>query len=82
MQALVGSIDGAHERGGRNSETSHPGGIEQNANLTAFTADYLCFGDIVNALDLPIDFACHAAQRVAVVTVAPEGESQDGNVVD
>ena len=41
LQALVGPVDGAHHRGGRNSVTRHLGGIQQHANLPALAADHL-----------------------------------------
>ena len=41
LQALVGTVDGAHEHGGRDPVTGHLGRIEQHANLPALAADQL-----------------------------------------
>src|ERR1019366_10265055 len=70
LQPLVGPVDCAHERGGRHPVTGHFGGIQYDANLPALAAYQLRLGNIINALDLTIDFTGNPAQRVAVVTIA------------
>src|SRR6516164_2705551 len=82
LEALVGSLHGGQDGCRRHAEARHLRGIKEGANLSSLTSDELRLRNVVYALDFALNLSSNATQRVAVVAAAPEGERQDGYVVD
>ena len=66
----------------REAEGRELGAVENHAHRAGLSADHLCLGNVGDLADSVLDLIGHLAQLIAVVVLAPQGERQDGNVVD
>ena len=58
------------------------GGAEHDAQVARKTADHRSLRDAGNLLNIVLHFVRDGAQLIAAIVRSPQGQSQDGNIVD
>jgi len=83
-QGDVGLAQGVHDLEGRDVVCLEPGRIEDHPGLAALAPDDGEFGHVLVLLDLRAELQGHPPELVArdAGALAPEGEREDGHVVD
>ena len=60
----------------------HLGFIEEHTDLSPLSADDFDLRNIVDFLDLIVDLCGDAAKHEVIISVAPQGQGKDGNIVN
>ena len=80
--ARIGLLQLRGDRARRHPVSRQPLGVEHHPHLARQSADDLGLRNIVNLLELVLQFAGNLPQPVAVVVLAPQRQRHDGHVID
>ena len=80
--ARIGLLQLRRDRARRHPISREPLGVEHHAHLPWQSADDLRLGNVVNLLELVLQFTRDLPQLVAVVVLAPQRQRHDGHVIN